>query len=219
MASNSAFLHPQSNPCLIATAPMNNPIPNIDFSTPIVSFFSLIESKCRIFPPNQTLITPSALPNSLRVFKLLASILKKGPNVWIRISRFCNFDAFTISDIVGTESSRLFVLSCVVMFTFWIDLISDIGDTEISRLFAFSRGYSGSSLIFWADVNWVFGFREELRLWIRGRGRIGLQITLGSSMDAESLRTCKPLQFNSRMNQSRRFLQDIKQSIIKSTLT
>lgn len=109
IASNSAVVQPHSYPCLIATAPRNNPIPNIDFSIPVVSFRSLMESKCRIFPLNQTLTTPSALPRSLFVSKLVAVILKKGPNVRSWRSRFCALDASMISDIVGNSISWLSV--------------------------------------------------------------------------------------------------------------
>lgn len=108
IASNWADLQPQSNPCLIATAPIYKPIPNIDFSIPSVSLWSLIESKWRILPlPNHILTNPSAFPSSLSVTKLLAVILKKGPRVWSWRLSFWALDDSSISDMVGNEIDSL----------------------------------------------------------------------------------------------------------------
>lgn len=113
MASNSAVLQPQSYPCLTATAPMNKPIPKIDFSMPTVSLLNLIESRWRILPLTHTLISPSAFPRSFWVSKLFAVILKKGPRVWSWRSTFWALDAFNISDMVGIVASvSSFLFSC-----------------------------------------------------------------------------------------------------------
>lgn len=101
MANNSAVLQPQSYPYRIATAPMNNPSPKMDFSIPKLSLFNRIESRWRIFPPNHTLTKPSAFPISLSVPKLFAVIRKNGPNVCRRRLRFWASPAATISAIVG----------------------------------------------------------------------------------------------------------------------
>lgn len=101
MANNSAVLQPQSYPYRIATAPMNNPSPKMDFSIPKLSLFNRIESRWRIFPPNHTLTKPSAFPISRSVSKLFAVIRKNGPSVCRRRLRFWDSPAATISAIVG----------------------------------------------------------------------------------------------------------------------
>lgn len=146
MASNWAVLQPQSYPCRIATAPMYRPSPKIDFSMPSVSLRSLMESMWRILlppsTPTQILINPSALPSSLSVTKLLAVILKKGPNVWSWRSSFCALDASSISDMLGMSASLLAFAITRGNLLFWmgdiIKLKSDevgVRDCEIGIIF------------------------------------------------------------------------------------
>ena len=104
MANNSAVLQPQSYPYRIATAPMNNPSPKIDFSIPKLSRFNRIESRWRILPRNHTRINPSAFPISRCDSKLFAVIRKNGPNVCSRRLIFWASPAARISAIVGNSS-------------------------------------------------------------------------------------------------------------------
>ncbi|ERN02758.1 hypothetical protein AMTR_s00086p00036940 [Amborella trichopoda] len=108
MERSSAFLHPESYPCLIATAPTNKPSPKIDLSIPIVSLLILIESRCKILSIilslNQSLMKPSALPSSCWVAKLVAVTLKKGPKVLRWSFMFWLREEAINSDIEGMGS-------------------------------------------------------------------------------------------------------------------